>query len=132
MHVSGLENSLNISASEDMPVLAGTALSLRCIAVNDRIQSLCWLDARGNIITSGDGVNVSLSQLDGVTGILTLTFESVRTSQAGNYSCKCEDNNSTYLVDVQSKFKNVNLFAILKISVFFFSPRAHCDDTPTA
>ena len=101
MHVSGPENSLNISASEDMPVLAGTALSLRCIAVNDRIQSLHWLDARGNI-TSGDGVDVSLSQLDGVTGILTLTFESIRTSQGGNYSCKCEDDIFTYSIDVQS------------------------------
>lgn len=86
-----------------MPVVAGTTVALMCTAVNEFPDSVEWLDTTGSVISSGDGVNVSLSQIDGVTAVLTLTFTSITTSQAGNYSCRCGDDILNYRLKIQSK-----------------------------
>ena len=105
-----VEHSLNITASHSNPVFTGSTLTLTCVAVSNRDSNLYWVDSNGDEISSGNGIDVSAPQTSEVTTIITLTFISMRPTQAGNYSCKCELDNpvsdamTTYVVHVQRKF----------------------------
>ena len=98
-----------ITASTNSTVVAGTVLTLTCTAMSDRPTHLHWTDPNGLIITSGDGITVD----NVLNDTITLTFNTVKTSQAGNYSCNCTvDNPATtgkvsYTLYVQSKYNDV-------------------------
>lgn len=105
---TGLEHTLNITASASNPVSAGSSLTLQCVAVSDRAPQLQWIDSDGNSIQSGNGTIVSATTTSGDTSTITLTFTTLRTSDAKNYTCRCEIEvppstaSTTYLVTVQS------------------------------
>ena len=73
--------------------------------MSDRPTHLYWIDPNGLIITSGDYIIVENDANDEIT----LTFNTVKTSHAGNYSCNCTIDNpatteiSSYMLSVKSK-----------------------------
>ena len=109
-----LEHSLNITPSINGTVLAGTTLTLTCVAVVGRVPTLKWIGPNGEPVTSGNGIVVS--QQD---NIVNLTFNGVRTSQAGNYSCSSELQQpyslaeDQYCLEVKSKHRLKSTFEVL-------------------
>ena len=103
-----LEHTLIITASASNPVAAGSSLTLQCVATSDRVPLLKWMDSDGNTIQSENGITVSATTTSGVNSTISLTFNTLRTSHAKSYTCRCDidvpsSNASTsYLVTVQS------------------------------
>ena len=50
--------------------------------------SLQWLDSSGQEIVDGEGITVEKTHQNETTAILVLTFDPVRTSHGGQYSCQ--------------------------------------------
>ena len=79
--------------SEDGPRVAGSAgLTLTC-AVSENISGLTgmpyaqWNSSSGPV-TSGDDITVTEIFSNNTTSTVTLTFSSLHTSHAGQYSCQ--------------------------------------------
>ena len=81
---------MTITPTINGTVLAGTTLTLTCEAVIDRVPTLKWIDPNGQPVQSGNGIIVSQQDNLNTLSIVNLTFNGVRTSQSGNYSCSCE------------------------------------------
>jgi len=108
-----LEHSVNITASNNDPVIAGSLLMLKCTTMSNHVPDMLWIGSNGTAITE-NGSSVS-EQVNGDLKSTTLMFDPLRTSHAGNYTCisNIEDNFSTiqahHLVTVESKPQFVNV-----------------------
>ena len=115
-----LQHSLDITASSINPVVVGATLTLTCVAVSNRASTLQWIDTTNGLeMSSGNGIDVSSSQTNEVTSTITLTFVSLKITDAGTYSCKCvvdelsSFETTTYTVSVQSKCSTFLLAGLL-------------------
>lgn len=85
LHVE-LNNRVSIEGPSN-PLRAGSSYTLSCTATADITPVVRWTDPSGNSVESGEGVSVSGPFVSGDTTTLQLTFNYLRTSQAGTYSC---------------------------------------------
>ena len=69
------------------PLRAGGSYTLTCNATADITPVVRWTDPSGNSVETGEGISVTGPLVSGDTTILQLTFDYLRTSQAGTYSC---------------------------------------------
>ena len=69
------------------PLLAGNSSTFTCIATAEVATEVRWTDPSGNSVEEGDGLTLSGPFVMDDTTILMLTFNYLRTSQAGTYSC---------------------------------------------
>ena len=105
-----VENDVNIlNGSEDIP-MAGELFTLICDVASDRIPLVTWIDPNGvPCPLSGPDTTVSAPLRDGSVTSVILTFNSIRTSQSGIYTCisniavPSSKKQTSYLVRVQSK-----------------------------
>ena len=108
-----LEHSVNITASNNDPVIAGSLLTLNCTTISNHMPDMMWVGPNGPAIAE-NGSTVS-EQVNGDLKSTILMFDPLRTSHAGNYTCISiiEDNFSTiqahHLVTVESKPQFVNV-----------------------
>ena len=93
-------------------VLAGTSLTLTCVAVIDRIPHLKWIGPNGEPVTSGNGIVVSQQNDSNTFSTVTLTFDDVHTSHAGDYNCSCELQEPDSRVEEQYSLLVISKFVI--------------------
>ena len=85
MHTE-LYNRVTIQGSSS-PWLAGNSYTLTCVATTDITPQVKWTDPSGNPVVEGEGLTLSGPAVFGGNTTLRLTFNYLRTSQAGRYSC---------------------------------------------
>ena len=81
-----LYNKVTIQGSSS-PWLAGNSYTLTCVATTDITPQVKWTDPSGNPVVEGEGLTLSGPAVFGGNTTLRLTFNYLRTSQAGRYSC---------------------------------------------
>ena len=81
-----LNNRVSVQGPSN-PLRAGSSYTFTCNATADITPVVRWTDPSGNSVESGEGVSVSGPFVSGDTNTLQLTFNYLRTSQAGTYSC---------------------------------------------
>ena len=81
-----LNNRVSIEGPSN-PLRAGGSYTLTCNATADITPVVRWTDPSGNSVETGEGISVTGPLVSGDTTILQLTFNYLRTSQAGTYSC---------------------------------------------
>ena len=101
---------MTITTSVTGEVLAGTSLTLVCVAESDRNPHIKWILPNGEPVTSGNGIVVSQQNNSDTHSAVTLTFGYVQTFHAGNYNCCSE------LQEPQSQVKEE--YSLLVISKF--------------
>ena len=69
------------------PLLAGDSYAITCTAIADITPVVRWMDSGGNPVEEGEGLTLSGPIVSGNATTLRLTFNYLRTSQAGAYSC---------------------------------------------
>ena len=79
-------NRVNINGPSD-PWMAGNSYTLTCVASADVIPQVEWRDPSGNLVEEKEGLTLSGPIVSGNHTTLNLTFNYLRTSQAGRYSC---------------------------------------------
>lgn len=80
-----LEHNMSITASTNNPVIAGSSLTLNCTATSNHVPLLTWVGPNGPTNVE-NGIIVS-EQINGDMKQTILTFDPLRTSHAGNYTC---------------------------------------------
>ncbi len=83
-----LHHMLNIIGSPN-PLLAGETLTVTCNACSEFLPSLNWIDSQNDrMITIEGDVMIGSPVLEGENCTsLSLTFNSLKTSQGGRYTC---------------------------------------------
>ncbi len=83
-----LSHILTIDGSPN-PLLAGETLTVTCNACSEFLPSLKWIDSQNNkMITIEGDVMIGSHVLEGRNCTsLSLTFNSLKTSQGGRYTC---------------------------------------------
>ena len=81
-----LNNRVSIEGPSN-PLRAGGSYTLTCNATADITPVVRWTDPSGNSVETGEGISVTGPLVSGDTTILQLTFDYLRTSQTGTYSC---------------------------------------------
>ena len=81
-----LNNRVEIQGPSN-PLLAGNSYTITCTATADITPVVRWTDSGGNPVEEGEGLTLSGPIVSGDTTTLRLTFNYLRTSQAGTYSC---------------------------------------------
>ena len=92
-------------------VLAGQRHTISCLSVEGYPHTVSWISPDGTVITTdtATGVIVGAPQVSGNEVIVNLTFTSLTTSQAGQYTCQSTNGSSfsstisTHDVIVKSK-----------------------------
>ena len=85
---SDVENIVIITAAPN-PLVDCTSHSLTCQVHSDLPPTLSWLDSQGQEIISTTGeVFISLPTRSGLNSTITLTFDPLKASHGGRYSCK--------------------------------------------
>ena len=108
-----LNNSVIIQGPSS-PILAGSSLTLTCIAIAEVATEVRWTDPSGNSVEEGDGLVISDPFVMGDITTLELTFSYLRTSQAGTYSClsitdvPASVQGEVWDVSVQSELTKIN------------------------
>ena len=78
-----------ITTTGNSTVYAGQSHTLTCTVIADFPHNTTWFGNNGAPLTNDSlsGVIIGEPTIDGITTRLTLTFTTVTTSQAGQYSC---------------------------------------------
>ena len=124
------ENVLNVmvEASVTGPVLAGSEdLTLTC-TVNEAIMGLTnipsaqWMITSGLVTSGDDDITITETVIDDSMTIITLSFISLHTSHAGEYTCQGTlDSPATLNVIITSIPANVTVNVICKYLVLLYS-----------
>ena len=89
------------------PWLAGDTYTLICVVVADSLPKVEWTDPNGKYLVEEEGLILSGPVVSRNQTILNLTFNYLRTSQAGRYSCVSDPLTSSG--SVKSYDWNVNI-----------------------
>ena len=109
--------AITVSVISEGSDTAGESYVLTCTVMEEiegltNMPSLQWLDPSDQVVVDGEGVTVGQIQQTDTTAMLVLTFDPVRTSHGGEYTCQgtLESppgplmNTSEQTVTVQSKY----------------------------
>ena len=112
---------VTIEAETPGTPLAGDSYTLTCTVevVEGLVPVVQWLDPFSNTIVSGGDFTVGDPTIDGTTTTLTLTFNPLRTSHGGEYTCRATvtveevsisdvTGEDTFTVTLQSKLLEVH------------------------
>ena len=85
--------AITVSVNSQGSTTAGGSYTLTCIVIEEvvgltNLPSLQWQNSSGQEIVNGEGITVGEVQQTDTTAILVLTFDPVRTSHGGQYSCQ--------------------------------------------
>ena len=110
------------------PLFVGNYSILICVAICDFIPSIQWIDPdRNQVTTYGDSVNVGEQFTDGNTTYLYLSFDPLKLSHGGMYSCESTVQdppsinvaNRNIVVQSKLRIKNILLiFSMFKSKIF--------------
>ena len=116
LSVSVPRPAITVSVISEGSDTAGNSYVLTCTVMEEveglsNMPSLQWLDPSDQVVANGEGVTVGQIQQTDITGMLILTFDPVRTSHGGEYTCQGTlksppgplMNTSEQIVTVQSK-----------------------------
>ena len=108
--------AITVSVNSEGSDTAGESYVLTCIVMEEivgltNMPSLQWLDPSDQVVADGEGITVGQIQRTDTTAMLVLTFDPVRTSHGGEYTCQGTlesptgtlRNTSEQTVTVQSK-----------------------------
>ena len=108
--------AITVSVNSEGSDTAGESYALTCTVMEEiegltNMPSLQWLDPSDQVVVDGEGITVGQLQQNETTAILVLTFDPVRTSHGGEYTCQSTlesppgplMNTSERTVTVQSK-----------------------------
>ena len=108
-HSTDLEHTLNVTASHENPVISGTTLTLTCIAVTSRLVHLQWRNSDNSSVNPTSSISIPPPLVVEQITTITLTFDPLKTSHAGLYTCSCvmrsprSEVSASHKVVVQSK-----------------------------
>ena len=85
--------SLEVNPSTIGTPSAGSTYSISCAAIDDvnglsTVPQIEWLGPDGSTVESGGGITVGEQVNEDTTVTSTLTFDSIRTSHRGEYTCQ--------------------------------------------
>ena len=105
--------SLSVAVEDDggSPIYAGSVLTLTCeISLVGSVPSslrvdvtvmTTWLGASGNMLSTGGRITVNPAVGSGTFYTSTVVFNTVRTNNAGTYTCQATaTHSSTFITDV--------------------------------
>ena len=81
-----MENIVTIHVAQSV-MFAGASYTLNCTVVSDFRPVVKWIDPDGNPV-NGSGITVDEPVYHGYKTYMVLRFHSIRTSQAGRYTCQ--------------------------------------------
>ncbi len=110
-----LDNVVNINAPQ-MPLSPGQSHTLSCVVYSDITPQVKWMGTDGSVLVGDDDINIGdLVVMENGTVVLPLSFSSLRTSQAGTYTCQSVVSNpfsletDTEIVSVQGTYECATL-----------------------
>ena len=122
--------AITVSVNSQGSTTAGGSYTLTCTIMEEvvgltNMPSLQWQNSSGQEIVNGEGITVGEVQQTDTTAILVLTFDLVRTSHGGEYSCQGTldsppgllMNTSEQTVTVSSKCIVLKLNSVIKCSL---------------
>ncbi len=72
-----------------MPLLAGESYTITCSVYSDIFPQVQWMGPDGSVLIGNSDINIGdLVVLENGTVTVSLQFTSLRTSQAGQYTCQ--------------------------------------------
>ena len=85
--------AITVSVISEGSDTAGESYVLTCTVMEEiegliNMPSLQWLNSLDQVVTNGEGITVGQIQRTDTTATLVLTFDPVRTSHVGNYTCQ--------------------------------------------
>ena len=85
--------AITVSVNSEGNNTAGESYVLTCTVMEEiegltNMPSLQWLDPSDQAVANGEGITVGQIQITDTTAILVLTFDPVRTSHGGEYTCQ--------------------------------------------
>ena len=89
-----LANTVQISGSSN-PLAAGRRHSLTCHVTSDITPTVKWVGLDGTELETGEGMIVSEPVRYGLNTTMVLTFDTLKTSHGGDYSCVSSTNYPT-------------------------------------
>ena len=105
--------SLSVGVERDggSPIYAGSVLTLTCeISLigsvpsslrNDVTVTTTWLGASGNMLSTMGRITINPAMGSGATYTSTVVFDTVRTNNAGTYTCQATaTHSSSFITDV--------------------------------
>ena len=117
-HIVSIEGDTN-------PLIVGNYSILICVVICDFIPSIQWTDPdRNQVTTYGDSVNVGEQFTDGNMTYLYLSFDPLKLSHGGMYSCEStvqdppSSNVANRNIVVQSKLRIKNILLIFLMANF--------------
>ena len=86
--ISDLTHEVNIVEHPSSPLLASSKYTLTCTVTSDFPPTVKWLDPENNEVNGSDGyVTIGQPTLDENCTTLVLSFDPVKISHGGVYSC---------------------------------------------
>ena len=78
---------MSVSITQSQPPFAGDPYTLTC-TITQEGQTIEWIDSDGNVINSGNGIEVGETMSGSGVTTRTLTFTNLRSNDTGRYTCR--------------------------------------------
>ena len=115
-----MQHEVITTAGNSSTAYAGQSYTLTCTVIADFPHNTTWLGNNGAPLTNDSlsGVIIGEPTIDGITTQLSLTFTTVTTAQAGQYSCySVMDFPASTSFSVQDLFVKSKFFAELLVGL---------------